>query len=298
LNKIIKAHLAVLGANLLFGANYSIVKLITPSLIKPFGLNVVRVIVTVALFWLSYALKPSDVRIQKRHIPRLILCAITGVAINQLLFIKGLSLTTSIHASLLSLGSPIFITFIAAWLLKEGLSPLKIIGLIVGICGAILLITMKEGTSAGDKVVLGDVLVLLNAISYAFYFALIKPLMEIYKPLVLLRWIFTIGAIVIIPIGWNQFTEINWRVFSFANFAEVGFVAIGATFIAYLLNMYGIQHIGPSMTGSYIYTQPVFAAIIAIVFLGEAFNWQKGLAAALIIIGVVLVNKRTTSTLE
>jgi drug/metabolite transporter (DMT)-like permease len=62
--------------------------------------------------------------------------------------------------------------------------------------------------------------------------------------------------------------------------------------------MYGIQHIGPSMTGSYIYTQPVFAAIIAVVFLGEAFNWQKALAAMLIIVGVILVNKRTTSTLE
>jgi drug/metabolite transporter (DMT)-like permease len=298
LNKIVKAHLAVLVANLLFGANYSIVKVITPGLIKPFGLNVVRVIVTVALFWLLYALKPSDVSIQKKHIPRLILCGIAGVAINQLLFIKGLSLTTSIHASLLSLGSPIFITFIAAWLLKEPISPLKIIGLIIGICGATLLITMKEGSSAGDNVVLGDVLVLLNAISYAFYFALIRPLMEIYKPLVLLRWIFTIGAMIIIPIGWRQFTEIDWSAFSFADFAEVAFVAIGATFIAYLLNMYGIQHIGPSMTGSYIYTQPVFAAIIAIVFLGEAFNWQKALAAVLIIIGVVFVNKRTTSTLE
>jgi len=292
LNTTTKAIIAVIVTNILFAANYSIAKLVTPALMKPLALNVVRVIVTVTLFWLLYALQPEKTSFKKKHIIRLIICAITGVAINQILFIKGLSLTTSIHASLLSLGTPIFITVIAAFLLKEPLTLQKIIGLLIGISGGAVLISMKENVSAGSNIAFGDFLVVINAISYAFYFVLVKPLMEEYKLLTILRWLFTIGAIIIVPLGWNEFIEIKWAAFSLANWLETAFVAIGATFVGYLLNVYGIQHLGSSKTGAYIYTQPVFAAIIAIVFLKEEFNWQKGLASALIIIAVYLVNKK------
>lgn len=79
------------------------VKLISPSFIQPFGLNFIRVAVTVVLFWLLFALKPGKGAIDVKDIPRFLLCAVTGVAINQLLFIKGLTLTTPVHAALLIL---------------------------------------------------------------------------------------------------------------------------------------------------------------------------------------------------
>jgi drug/metabolite transporter (DMT)-like permease len=72
-----KAHIAVLLANLFFGINFSMVKLISPSLVQPFGLNLIRVAVTVLLFWILYLLKPSAAGIDKKDIPRFILCGIT-----------------------------------------------------------------------------------------------------------------------------------------------------------------------------------------------------------------------------
>ncbi len=289
----IKAHWAVLAANLLFGINFSVVKFISPAVIPPFGLNLVRVVVTVSLFWLLYLLKPSKAGIDRSDLPRFLLCALTGVAINQLLFIKGLTLTTPIHAALLILATPVFILLIAFVLRTEKLSLLKISGLLFAIGGAALLILSRESSAIASNLIVGDVLVLINAVSYAFYFILVKPLMQKYKPLHVIRWVFTFGTIMMLPFCWSSFIETNWSSFTLYHFAGLIFVVLGATFFAYLFNIYGLQHLSASATGAYIYLQPLFSAIISIVFLKEEPALYKLLAALLIFGGVYLVNFRS-----
>ena len=100
MNSKIKAHFAVLIANLIFGAGYAVIKTITPAYLAPYSLNVVRVVVSLVLFWSLLLFKPSKVSIDKKDIPLFILCGITGVAINQIMFVKGLALTSAIHSSL------------------------------------------------------------------------------------------------------------------------------------------------------------------------------------------------------
>jgi drug/metabolite transporter (DMT)-like permease len=287
-----KAHLAVLAANLIFGVNFSVVKYITPTLVKPFGLNVVRVLVTTALFWLMALGEKSAPPIQRRHIPLFLLCGITGVSINQLLFIKGLSMTYSTHGALLMLCTPLLITVMAFFFLRESLNTARIIGLLLGIAGAVMLITARERSGSGTNVLLGDILIIINAMSYSFYFVLVKPLILEYKPLQVIRWVFTMGTLFILPVGWTEFVEAPWSSFSTLDYAAIAFVVLGATFLAYLFNIYGLRHLQASGTGSYIYLQPIFATIVAVLFLDEEITMQKLLAAALIFAGVFLVNRR------
>lgn len=292
MNYKLRAHLAVLSANLIFSVNFSVVKYVTPALIKPFGLNVLRVLVTTSLLWLIGGFEKGVHRIQKKHLLLFLLCGITGVAINQLLFIKGISITYSSHAALLMLCTPILITIIAFFILKEPLKILKIIGLAVGISGAILLISSKKSHNAGDNIVLGDILIVLNAISYAFYFVLVKPLMQTYSAMQVMRWVFTFGTLFIIPFGWKEFTEVHWLEFSVIDYLAISFVVLAATFFAYYLNVYALQHLDTSATGAYIYLQPVFATIVASLFFNEKISLIEVIAAALIFTGVYLVNKK------
>ncbi len=139
-----KAYAAAIGANFIFGSSYAVVKFLTPQYMHPFALNMSRIIVAVSLFWILNIIQPAKVKIDKKDLPRLIICALTGIVINQIFFIKGLSLTSTIHTSLLSLATPIFITIIAAWILHEKFTLLKAIGLAMGIGGASLLILMKD----------------------------------------------------------------------------------------------------------------------------------------------------------
>lgn len=291
-NKNITAHIALLLTNLFFAINLSAAKHLTSlQLAKPFGLNVVRVGVSVILFWILFLFKPVKVTIEKQDKIRLFWCALTGIAINQLLFLKGLSLTYPIHASLLMLTTPILIVFIAAWVLKEKIGLNKIAGLILGIAGAAILVTAKASAALGDNVILGDVMIIINAISYTIYFILVKPLMLKYNSVVIIRWIFTIGLVMVLPFGWTEFTAIQWSTFNSVDMWCMGLVVVTGTFLAYLFNIYGIKVLGPAAAGFYIYTQPFFATGIAMIFLKESLPLYKIIAAIFIFTGVYFANK-------
>lgn len=292
MNKKTTAHLALLLTNLFFAINLSAAKHLTNhQLAKPFGLTIVRLGVSVILLWLMYLVKPVPLKIQKQDRMRFVWCALTGIAINQLLFLKGLSLTFPIHASLLMLTTPILIVFIASWVLHEGLSFLKVAGLILGITGAMVLTFAQNSSAFESQVAWGDILIFINALSYTFYFILVKPLMERYHPIIIIRIVFTIGLVMILPVGWSEFTAIQWSSFNGIDYAAIGLVAIAGTFLAYLFNVYGIKILGASTAAFYIYTQPFFATFIAMVFLHEQLELYKVAAAALIFTGVYLANK-------
>jgi drug/metabolite transporter (DMT)-like permease len=288
----IKAHFAVLGTNLFFAANFSLVKLISPTLVKPFGLNIFRVGVSLVLFWIIWLFGKSEAGIRKKDIGRFLLCGLTGITINQTLFIKGLTLTSTVHASLLILTTPLLITILAFWVLKEALTIYKALGLALGIGGCTLLILSKESSSHATNYLLGDLLILINAISYAYYFILVKPLMQHYSPLHVIRWIFTLGFFMILPLGFEEARAVDFTSFGAVHYLSLAGIVLTGTFLAYFFNTYGIQHLGASTTGSYIYTQPVFAVLIATFVLQEALSWQKIVAAVLIFSGVFLVNYR------
>ena len=289
-----KAHLALIATNIFFAINYTAVKtLFNGGFVKPFGLNIIRVGVTSALLWILYIFAPNKTKVKKEHYGRFVLCSILGITLNQLLFIKGLSLTYSIHASLLILTTPILITFIAAWILKEKLTTNKIIGLLFGVSGAMVLILAKEKSGNPNDVLLGDILILLNAISYTFYFVMVKPLIKEYNPIMVLRIIFTIGLVMMLPFCWGQVSEIQWQTYGMKEFLMLASVTLLGTFCAYLFNIYGIKILGASTAGSYIYSQPFFAAAIAIIFLGETIAVYKVLAAVLIFAGVYVANKKS-----
>lgn len=290
--KTTRAHLAVLGTNLFFAGNFSMVKMIAPALVGAFGLNVLRTGGSLLLFWLVWLFGGKRAGFDRSDWGRFLLCAFTGVAVNQMLFLKGLTLTSISHASLLMLVTPLFVTLFALWMLKESFSIFKAIGLALGIGGATFLILQKETSNEASDYLLGDLLIIINAISYSFYFVLVKPLMEKYGSLHVIRWVFTLGMVMILPFGWTETISVEWPQWQWEHIAALAFIVIAGTFLAYFFNAYGIQHIGAGATGTYIYTQPVFAVIIAILFFDEQISWQKILAAVFIFSGVFLVNLR------
>lgn len=288
--EISKAHIAVLFTNLFFSANYILVKLISPKPIGPFAINLARVSISIILFWTIWAFGNTPFGIAKKDWRRFALCAFTGIAANQMLFIKGLTLTSSIHAALLTLITPIVVMLTALWVLKERFTIYKAAGLSLGIGGAIFLILQREGSVNTSNYILGDALIILNAISYAIYFILVKPLMQRYATLHVIRWIFTLGFFMMLPFCWSQTVAVPWMQLSWQQIAALVFVATAGTFLAYFFNAYGIRKLGASITGSYIYTQPVFVGVIAVFVLGETITWQKIIAALSIFAGVYLVN--------
>jgi drug/metabolite transporter (DMT)-like permease len=287
-----QAHLALLGTNLFYGAGFSIAKTVMPHLIGPQAFIIIRVGCTALLFWLSYLIgKNFRATIHPSHWGRLILCALLGVTINQLLFFMGLSLTSPIHASLMMLITPVLVTFIAAYLIKEKVTGAKISGLLFAGIGAAILVSSRSTEAFARNAALGDLFIFLNACSYAFYMVAVKPLMQAYRPIIVIRWVFLIGFFMVLPFGFLDIQQVNWPAFETKHWLAIAFTVVCTTFFTYLWNIYALKILNASIAGAYIYLQPIFAAIISIIFMGEQLNWQKVAAAILIFIGVSIVSK-------
>jgi len=285
-----KQHIAMLLVGLLYGTNYSIVKIITPEYILPFGLIVIRVAIAAACFWLI-GLSVNEKINWRADWVRIVLCAFFGVGINMLFFFKGVSLTTAINGSIIMTLTPVMVFVTSLILLKEKVTLLKVLGLAVGFLGAFLIIySPGTGISLGNWK--GDVLILLNAMSYGVYLVLVKPLMTRYTPITVAKWIFFFGFLLVLPVGWNEFTQIEWQALTAKVYFSMAFVIIGVTVIVYVLNIWALKKVNPSTVGVYIYVQPVFATLIASTFFGEILSIRHLIAALLVFAGVWLVVKR------
>ncbi|HXS57288.1 MAG TPA: DMT family transporter [Hanamia sp.] len=297
LNSVTKAHLGLLATNLFFAINYSAIKYFTANhYAGPFGINIIRIGVSLILFWLLFLFNRERIKLRRKDVVAFLICALTAIALNQMLFIKGLSYTFPIHASLLTLITPIMITIIAARILKERLTRQKVIGLVLGIGGALILIGGPEVSGPGDNILAGDILVILSSMAYTFYFILVKPLMNTYTAMQVMRWVFTFGFFMILPLCVNEFSEIAWQAFTLKDWTLLFLITIPGTFLAYVFNAYGIKILSASTAGAYIYSQPVFAVIIAMIFLKEHLSIYKIVAAILIFGGVYLSNRKTEKT--
>ncbi|MBK7886444.1 MAG: DMT family transporter [Bacteroidetes bacterium] len=290
MNKKVTAHLSVLFANIIYGANYSIAKEVMPSLIKPFGFIVIRVCTAAILFLLTYLLLFRE-KIERRDWPRLFACAVFGVAVNQLLFFKGLSLTSPINSGLMMVTNPIFVLVLSFILLSEPITTRRVIGIACGISGASLLIIFGGHITSGVSNPLGDLYILINSLSYALFLVIVLPLMKKYHPVTIMQAVFLMGSVMVLPFGWGEFTEIQWHTFQTGDWMATVFVVVGTTFLAYLFNTLALRELSAGVVSVYIYLQPLLAAGFAILLGKDQPNVLHLIAAALIFSGVWLTTK-------
>jgi len=290
MNRTLRAHLALLAANLIYAASFTIAKQVTDGPIHPFGLVVLRASGAVTLFWLTSFLFVKE-KAERKDIPRFALLAIVGVAINQLLFLKGLSLTSPISAAIMMITTPILVLIIAAIVLRERITALRVMGILVGFAGAIMLMLGKTHASGKTDNSFGDLFVFINALSWGTYLVLVKPLVKKYHTVTILKWVFLFGLIIVFPFGISEFREVNWHGMTQTDWFNTLFVVIGTTFVAYLLNTYALKELSPSVVSTYIYLQPLLAAAIALYAGSDHVDLLKACSALMIFAGVYIVSK-------
>ncbi len=291
LNKRFIAHAALLATNIIYGVNYSVAKGLMPDFLGPFAFIFCRVLGALLLFWLFHVFFPRE-KIARKDFGLLIICGFFGIAANQLMFFYGLNLTTPINAAIIMTCNPILVLIMSAWLIRERVTSLKIFGIILGLSGALGLILSKNHLSLDSSNFLGDLFIFLNASSYAVYLVLVKPLMKKYRPLTVIKWVFLFGFVFVLPFGLSEIGTVDWMQFTPKIWAAFAFVIICTTFIAYLFNVFALTELNPSVVSIYIYSQPLVATIVALIFQQDHLDWRKVIAAIFIFAGVFLVSFR------
>ncbi len=285
--KLLFAHLALFGANLIYAFNYGYAKdVMDGGYLPPFTFILFRAVGATFLFWITSFFFYQ--KIEKKDIWRFALCGFFGVTANQLMFFSGLSLTSTIHASIIMISSPIIVSILSIFMIKERMNWKKAIGIGIGLTGSLMVILHKNKTS-GDFGIWGDILIFLNASSYGLYLISVKPLMSKYQPITVIKWVFTFGLVGVIPFGTYQLSEVNW-IMPNDILLKIGFVILFTTYFCYLFNIYGIKHVSPTIVSTYIYLQPILTSFIALLTGREELESIVVFSSLLIFSGVYLVS--------
>jgi drug/metabolite transporter (DMT)-like permease len=289
-----RPHLFLLGANLIYGANYTIAKIALNGWVPPFAFIVIRVIAALILFAIFHRIFVRET-VQRKDWPLLILCGIFGVAINQLCFFKGLSMTSEIHASLIMITTPLLVLLVSALRGQERITQRKALGIALGAAGLAWLVLQGAGPSSRTASISGDLLVLVNATSYGIYLALVKPLMQRYHPITVVKWVFFFGMFAVVPVGAGQLHLIDWAHLPASVWGSIVYVLVGTTFLTYLFNTLAMREVNASVVSIYIYTQPLIASLIAVLAGKDTLHWSMLASGLLIGTGVWLVSRPAAS---
>ena len=292
MNKRTLALLAAFGATTIYGLNHTIAKEVMPNYIQGFGFIQVRLLGATAMFWLvSFFIRSQ--RIDPTDWGRMLLCAFLGMAVNMLSFFKGLEFSTPINSSVLITMTPILVFVFSAVLIKEKLLLPRIVGVVLGLIGALVLILFgNELRADAPNIPLGNVLFMANTAAFGLYLILVKPLSAKYNSIHLLKWLFLFGLMMSFPVTYKEFNTVSWSTLPFDALWRFGFVVVGTTFLTYLLNVYALKQLKASTIGVFTYLQPLVGIGYAILVGADAITPSKLVAAAVVLAGVYLVTKR------
>lgn len=262
-----------------------------PAYISPIALVFMRIMGAGILFWiLSLFLKTQ--KVEKKDMKKMAWLALFGVVINQVFFIYGLSITTPINSSIIMISNPIIVLVFTLILLKERITLTKVSGLVLAIMGALMILSLRGNFELGSDTMAGDLMTLINSVSWAIFVVMVKPIMTKYNTVTAMRWMFLYGAIYILPIGIVDTLHTDWGGFTQQAFFALAFVVVMTTFVAYFLNIYGLQELSPNTVSAYIYLQPFLASVFAIMVGGDHLTPIKIISGILIILGLYLVTKK------
>lgn len=290
-----KGHASMLGANVMWGLMSPVSKYVmSGGMVTPFDVTALRVGGAMVLFWFASFFQRQEY-VPLKDILKLFGASLLAIVFNQGCFIFGVNLSSPGEASIITTSMPLWAMLLAAVVLKEPITGKKVSGIVIGACGALLLIlgsgghVQSEPVLSGSNRVWGDLLVLSAELCFALYIVLFKNFVSKYSLITIMKWMFTCAFVCFIPFSANDLVTLDWAGLDGVMISGLVFIVVGATFLSYILMVVGQKELRPTVAGMYNYIQPLVACVVAVCWGMDTFNLTKILAVLLIFGGVYLV---------
>ena len=292
MNDKLSGHLSIAAAYTIFGLNIVFCKDIANSeVVAPEVLFTLRAIGASALFWLISLFLPKE-RIEKGDSLKIVAASFTGLFVPQMTFLMAITMSSSIDTAVLGTLGPIFTMFFAFLFLGEPITGRKAGGVALSFAGVIFLIfNSVHSGGASSSSPMGIALLLLNSISFSFYLGYFRPLISRYSVVTFMKWMFLSSLLLSLPFSFKGLISTDFAAIPAGIRWEIGYLIVFATFFAYFLIPFGQKRIRPTLVSMYNYLQPIIAAIVSIAIGMDSLTWQKILATAFVVGGVVLVSR-------
>lgn len=289
-NKKVEANISMVVSKVLSGLNMNALKFLLPFWMSPLSGVTIRCVFAAASFWIiSLFTKPETSTSKDKWI--LFLLGALGIYGFMYFFLVGLSKTTPVSSSIFTTLQPIWVFLIAIVFFREKITWMKVIGILVGLGGALLCISTQKSDDLASDAFTGNMLCLLSSIAYAIYLVLSNRLLKTVGMFTLLKYTFTGAAfssiIVSLIVGFDApvltLPLHGWP------FAILMFVLIFPTVISYLLIPVGLKYLSTTLVAIYGYLILIVATIVSLALGQDRFSWMQLSAILLICAGVYFV---------
>ena len=259
MNKKLQAHSAIFFANTIFGLGVPVTKLLLDEWVTPMGYMASRSLGACILFWLIAAFMPKE-HVERKDLITILLGGLLGFVISQTLTAWSLDYTSPVYFSLIATLTPVAVMLCAALSIGEKITPMKSLGVLLGIAGAVLMVLMSQSLGSGKNDLIGIVLALLSVLTWAVYLIITRNVASKYSPVTQMKYVFLISAIVTVPIA-----------------------------LGYFLIPFAMKYLQATTVSIYTNLQPVIASFVAIMLGQDVLTWDKPVAGALVLISAYIV---------
>lgn len=264
--------------------------MLMPEVIHPMALTFLRFSGGLVLFWLASFFIKSE-KVSLKDLVLLAAASLFALVLNQIPFFYGLSLTSPIDASIVVTMLPIATMLLSALILREPVTQLKVIGVLVGASGALLIVFSSQQVEGGQGNLTGNLIVFMAVVSFGLYLTMFKNLISRYHPVTVMKWMFLFATVFGFPFCYKAVAATDLTLFSSTDWLSIGFVVVFATFFGYLLIPIGQKILRPTTLSMYNYMQPVVASLVSIFWGIDKFGYQQALAGLLVFAGVYIVTQ-------
>lgn len=285
----LRVHLALLFVQVTFGG-FSVFGKYVLGYLPPLAVASFRVLFGAPVLMLL-ALRFDAVRPRRKDLPTLAMLGFFGVFLNQLLFIIGLNYTTATNSSILMPSIPVFTVAVAMLMGIERLTLRRAVGLAFAVAGALIMLRVTEFSLTEDTVI-GNVLILVNCLSYSVFLVLARPVLLRIPPLTVIAWTFLFGGAGVLVVSLPTLLSTPLGSLPPIAWAGVAYVVVFPTVVNYVLNTWAIKRSSSVLVAAYITLQPVVATGLAVLLLGESFGLRELLGFVLIVGGLMWVSYR------
>lgn len=285
---VIRAHIALLGCNVVWACDYPFYNLLLGKYIEPMAMVTASLLVAAALSWIP-ALWEGRERISRNDWGMMLVVALLMGVMRKMMMMFGLSRTSPIDGSIIATTVPLLVLIVSIIARIDRLTLRKVAGLVIGFLGAIAVVMTSDSHTHAKSELWGNVMMICSGIATALYMVFFKRLVTKYRITTILRAIYTISATVMLPIGFESVIKSDFADMNAHLWAAAAFVLIIPTYLPNLLLNYSLRYLQPTVSSTYTYIQPVLAVALSVAMGLDRLHLDTILFAALLFVGVWLV---------
>ena len=289
-NKITEANVSMVISKTFSGLNMNALKYLLPLWMTPLSGVTIRCTFAAVAFWIIGMFTKPETSTRKEKISLFLLGAL-GIYGFMFFYLIGLSKTTPVSSSIFTSLEPIWVFILAVIFFKEKITKMKVIGILIGLGGALLCILTQKSDDLATDAFTGNMLCLMSSFAYAAYLIISNRILSKVGVITMLRYTFTGAAFSALIV--STVTGLDARVLElplhWTPFLILMFILIFPTVISYLLIPIGLKYLSTTLVALYGYLILIVATIVSLTLGQDRFSWTQLVAILLICSSVYFV---------